>query len=45
MPLAEILSHKEQLFARMAQHKGISGFQVGKLVFSQTGHFVDHGAF
>ena len=43
--LAEILSHEEKLFARMPQHKGVTGFQVCKFISEETRHLVDHGAF
>ena len=43
MILAEILSHKQELFAGMADHKGIAGLEVGKFVLRESGHFIDHG--
>ena len=45
MELTEILAHEQELFAGMAEHKGISRFQVGKFVTIITRHFVDHGTF
>ena len=41
--LAEILPHEQQLFAGMAEHKGIACLQVFELVVRITGHLVQHG--
>ena len=43
--LAEILSHEQKLLARMSQHEGVAGFQIGKFITKEAGHFVDHGTF
>lgn len=43
--LAEILSHKQQLFAGMAQHEGVACLQVGEFVLVDAGHLIDHRAF
>ena len=42
--LTELLSHEQQLFARMTQHERISCLQIGKLLLVIAGHLIDEAA-
>ncbi len=45
MELAEILSHKQKLFARMPYHEGVAHLQIGKLILIDARHLIDHRTF
>ena len=42
--LRKLLSHKQQLFARMSRHKCIRRFQICKLVKAKSRHLIEHRA-
>ena len=43
--LSEILSHEQQLFARLAKHEGITDLKILELLILLSRHLVDHRAF
>ncbi len=45
LELCKILSHKQKLFTRMPEHKGIGHFQIRKLVVVKPRHLINHRTF